>query len=163
LNLASRDSECLGSRTSDVEANFHSVRNTGVWHFRWDLGICLSARSDKAIIRPGARAGPVIRPEWSFENSSAFRERIPCGTESSRTNLFYRERQPITANQELPQKISKISKSIQRDVRGVTTNRSTKRVAVIRKPDWDSMEAGGRRESRGDFSFKKRILVRDTA
>jgi hypothetical protein len=63
LNLASRDSEGLGSRTSDVEANFHSIRNSGAWHFGWEFAICLSARTSKVIVSPRAPAGRVIRPE----------------------------------------------------------------------------------------------------
>jgi hypothetical protein len=77
-----------------VEANFHSIRNSGVWHFRWDLGISLSARIDKAIVRPRPRASLVIRPEWSFEKffgvprTNSLRHKI-----FDPLYLFYRERQ----------------------------------------------------------------------
>ena len=62
-------------------------------------GGILGLVSQRESIKPScrrARAGPVIRPEWSFENSSAFRERIPSGTEIFELlHLFYRERQTI--------------------------------------------------------------------
>jgi hypothetical protein len=47
-----------------VEANFHFIRNSGGWHFRWDFAISLSARTGKAIVSIRMLVpGPVIRPE----------------------------------------------------------------------------------------------------
>jgi len=65
-----------------MEANFHFVRNSGAWHFRWDFAISLSARSDSGSC---------------FIKKSAMR---------------------ASANQELPRKISQISKAFQQDDRG---------------------------------------------
>jgi hypothetical protein len=45
-----------------VEANFHFIRNSGGWHFRWDFAISFSARTDKAIVSLRRRASRSLVP-----------------------------------------------------------------------------------------------------
>src|ERR1700688_4815889 len=93
LNLASRDSECLGSRTSHVEADFHSIRNSGVWNFGWDLGTSLSARTGRAIVSPACsrRSGYSYRSAIRRFFGAAHRN-SQCAplkeTQAARTNII---------------------------------------------------------------------------
>jgi hypothetical protein len=76
-----------------LEEDFHSIRNSGAWHFRWDFAISLSARTDKAIVSPRARAGPVIRPERHSKILER-REKLSAPVkefQAARTNIIRRE------------------------------------------------------------------------
>ena len=85
-------------------SGFPPIRNLGLWHFRWDLASSLSARIDKAIVSPRARAGPVIRHSKGFLRSAnefpaAHKFSSRCIYSTASVKRFWDE---VTASQELP-------------------------------------------------------------